>query len=377
MASRAPRVLPPDVFEPAQNLEAQLIPPPPGRPLARLQSTVESHVRTYDLPSQAAAVLRGDSVEVAASGTLHRDSDLAVTRDSKYHLGSCTKMMTATMLARLVEKGKLNWSTTVSQVFPEADIHPDLKSVTLEMLLTHRAGVIPNINSLDFDYVKRAFEHQLPRQELALVALQRPGRHTPGEVFEYSNIGYTIAGAMAESVTGQSWEELMRGELFAPLAMDSAGFGPAGEDQPWGHDAQGKPVNPDWNSFWEEEQPAPPDNPPVIGPAGTVHCNLEDWAKFIRAQGSRDDSFLSKASWEYLQTPRRGENYTPGGWLTGANDHFKTEPGDLYHNGSNTMFYSFVRLRVADERGEPQAVMVVANENKGGPSHELAGKLSG
>lgn len=369
-----------DVFQQSQSNDGlQLIPRPNALRSAPLQAQIDDHIRKYNLPSQAAAILRDDSLEIAVAGRLHRESDVSVTTDSKYHLGSCTKMMTATMLARLVEKGKLKWSTTVSEAFPDfaPSIHPQLKNVTLEMLTTHRSGLTKDINSFEFHDVQRAFQHELPREELVKKALRRAPLHTPGKVYEYSNIGYTVAGAMAESVTGMSWEELMRQELFEPLEMDTAGFGPAGESEPWGHGRKGEPVRPNWSSFWTGEQKSPPDNPPVIGPAGTVHSTVEDWAKFVQAQGRRDESFLSSEMWDYLQTPRPGEHYTPGGWLTGVNEHFKTEDGDLYHNGSNTMFYSFVRLRVGSENQKPEAVLLVSNELNPESSHSLADKVLG
>ena len=64
----------------------------------------------------------------------------------------------------------------------------------------------------------------------------------------YSNLGYVVAGAMAERVTARSWESLMQERLFAPLGISSAGFGAPGVpgelDQPWGH--QRDPASGNW-----------------------------------------------------------------------------------------------------------------------------------
>ncbi len=95
----------------------------------------------------------------------------------------------------------------------------------------------------------------------------------PGSTYAYSNVGYVLAGLMAEHVSGQSWETLMNKRLFEPLGMTSAGFGSPGHpgkvDQPWGHRDSGGEV-----------RPTQVDNAPVMGPAGTVHCSVPDWAKF-------------------------------------------------------------------------------------------------
>ena len=95
----------------------------------------------------------------------------------------------------------------------------------------------------------------------------------PGSTYAYSNVGYALAGLMAEQVTGESWETLMRRRLFEPLGMASAGFGsparPGRVDQPWGHRLFGNKVTPTLR-----------DNDPSMGPAGNIHCSVPDWAKF-------------------------------------------------------------------------------------------------
>jgi len=63
---------------------------------------------------------------------------IAIT--DKFHLGSCTKSMTATMIATLVEEGKLKWETTVGEVFADVPMHEQWKGVRLEQLLTNSAG---------------------------------------------------------------------------------------------------------------------------------------------------------------------------------------------------------------------------------------------
>ena len=64
--------------------------------------------------------------------------------------------------------------------------------------------------------------------------------HPPGEKYVYSNVGYTIAGAMAEKATGATWEDLVKREVFEPLKLTGAGFGPPKSpdetlEQPRGH----------------------------------------------------------------------------------------------------------------------------------------------
>jgi CubicO group peptidase (beta-lactamase class C family) len=119
----------------------------------------------------------------------------------------------------------------------------------------------------------------LPQQrlEIARQALSRPPGIPPDTKYWYSNVGYILAGAVMEQLTGRAWEDLMRERLFGPLGISTGGFGPPGAagktDQPWGHSSfVGKPIDPG--------SPAA-QFPLYYGPAGTVHMTITDWAKFI------------------------------------------------------------------------------------------------
>jgi CubicO group peptidase (beta-lactamase class C family) len=175
------------------------------------------------------------------------------------------------------------------------------------------------------------------RTRAVLAILARPPAQAPG-TYVYSNAGYMVLGVVLERHTGTTWETLMHTELFVPLGMRSAGFGPPGDllevDQPWGHRV----------ADTDEPTPVAPtvhaDNPPSMGPAGTVHCSLPDWGKFLTTQSaglSGEHTLLTAATIERLRRPLPGGHYA-GGWIV-------TEPawaaGPVYvHDGSNTMWYT-------------------------------------
>ena len=171
--------------------------------------------------------------------------------------------------------------------------------------------------------------------------------------FLYSNLGYVLAGAMAEQAVGETWEELMKKTVFGPLGMMSAGFGGVGTpgeiDQPWGHGATGKPVK----DYGPEA-----DNPPVLGPAGTVHCTLTDWAKFIAdllRGASGEKALLNPAIYKMLQTPPFRGGYALG-WVVVERDWGGGKV--LTHSGSNTM--NLAVAWVAPQRDF--AVLIVTNQ---------------
>ena len=175
------------------------------------------------------------------------------------------------------------------------------------MLLTHRSGA-PHDAPPDL-WAEALREKGTPTQQrLDFVhgLVTRAPEAPPGTKFIYSNQGYAIAGAMMERVTGKAWEELMRTMLFEPLGMKSAGFGapatPGQIDQPWGHDAQLKP----------EPAGKQADNPPAIGPAGTVHLSQADFARYaaMHAAGEKNGApFLNAEYFVKLHTPPAGQDY--------------------------------------------------------------------
>jgi CubicO group peptidase (beta-lactamase class C family) len=325
----------------------------------------------HDLPGLAAVVVRGDRVVASgACGVRRRGGTEPLTVDDRFHLGSCTKSMTATLIATLVHEKKLDWTTTVGQVFTDLPkMHPDWQNVRLEQLLTNRGGV-PNDLSRDGLWGKLwSLTGRPPReQRRALVegVLGAPPEAPPGSKFIYSNAGFSIAGAMAERVTGESWEALMKERLFEPLGMETAGFGPPGkkgqDPAPWGHRADGTPVSPD--------DPGA-DNPAAIGPAGIVHCALGDWAKYVSLHLRFDGdgchrpprgsekvlALLGPLAFAKLHAvPEGAETRYAMGWA--VEDRDWAEGRTLTHNGSNTMW--FVVAWLAPKRDF--AVLVAANQ---------------
>jgi CubicO group peptidase (beta-lactamase class C family) len=323
----------------------------------------------YRVPALAAAVLSGRGMEaMGAVGVRKTSTKVSVTVKDLWHLGSDTKAMTAAMIGALVERNKLKWETTIGEVFPDLapTMSPALQNVTILHLLSHRAGLPANI---PWGLIPRKGTTRDQRLAVVKMLASLKPVSEPGAKYLYSNLGYVIAGAMAEKAAGDSWENLMRTLIFKPLGMKSAGYGGVGTpgrlNQPWGHGEDGTPVKGNGPDM---------DNPPVIGPAGTVHCRLRDWAKFIADQlhgARREKALLAPETYHKLQTPPFGGDYALG-WLV-----VEREWGGgtvLTHNGSNNMNFAVAWL--APQRDF--AVLVVCNQ--GGPlaskaCDEVASKL--
>ena len=283
-----------------------------------------------------------------------------------FHIGSCTKSMTATLTAILIDEGKLRWDTTIAEVFPElkGKMDKQYETVTVEQLLHHRGGVPGAPPAAAW---KRAWEEQgtptQQRREFIEAVLSQPPEAAPGTKMIYSNQGYAIVGAMLEKITGQDYEALITEKLFKPLHMDSAGFGPPGitdkVDQPWGH------IHKLFMTI-----PVQSDNPPAIASAGRVHCSLDDLARFtiFHLQYHATNGLLKPETLAKLHAPPAGannispmENYACGwvvlqrGWAGGT---------ALWHHGSNTMWY--IVMWLAPEKD----FAVIAATNIAGPDAE-------
>ncbi len=299
---------------------------------AKLQDALDAAVAQEQIPGMIAAISSSEGiVAIASAGLRKTGSKERLQPTDTVHLGSCTKAMTASLMASFVAEGKLTWDSRLVDYLPElkGQVHPAYHRATLWQLLTHRAGVPANAK----DWSAHG-NLGLSSRRLKLLKDNLQEKPSAGEgAFLYSNLGYMAAGCIAEKLSGETWETLVRTRLFLPLGMDSAGFGPPGilgkADQPWGHVR----VKSQWKALQR-------DNPEALGPAGRVHCSLEDWAKFIALflpGGNRAGLPVDCINLDKLVDPVG--DYAAG-WIVVDRPWGK---GKVYtHSGSNTMWYATV-----------------------------------
>jgi CubicO group peptidase (beta-lactamase class C family) len=328
--------------------------PPPAKDVSALLAPI---IQKHDIPGIAAAVVRnGETVALGVAGVRTRGKGDKIAVADRFHLGSDTKAMTAMLCGILVDEGKLKWGQTLGQTFPELkkSMHPQYQAVTLEQLLTQRSGAPGDLTKDEL--WGKLYQHRGTPTSARRLLLQgvtsKPPEATPGEKFIYSNAGFSIAGHMAEKVTGKSWEDLTRDKIFRPLGMTTAGFGAPGtsvkNDQPRGHKADGSPVEPG---------PAA-DNPVAIGPAGIVHCSIEDWSRFVAANlPSAKIKLVKPETLQKLHTPASGEPKYAMGWMIADNQPWAGGPA-LTHSGSNTMWMAVAWFAP----GKDFAVLVACNQ---------------
>ena len=147
---------------------------------------------------------------------LRRDS---LHINSQFQLASVTKTMTSTAILQLMERGKLRLDQNVKDFFPNFPYD----GVTIKLLLTHRSGMMNYVYFTDNVYRS---EHRDQRkgltnaQEMDLIAQYKPAPfNKPDKRFLYNNSNFMVLGSIIEKVTGISYAEYMKTNVFIPAGM--------------------------------------------------------------------------------------------------------------------------------------------------------------
>ncbi|WP_417378770.1 serine hydrolase domain-containing protein [Gimesia sp.] len=315
---------------------------------------LEPYLKSGELPAVAAAVVeRGTITEFGAVGTRKLGADIPVTIYDKFHLGSDTKAMTATIAGMMIEEGKLKWDSTLGDVFPELkdSMGKDVEKVTLEQLLSHTSGMRADDanfmellkNSFDVDGDLNELRYWIVKESVKLPLVAKSG-----DAWAYNNRGYTIAGAMIEKVSGKPWDELIVERIFEPFQLTTAGLGCQSSlgkiDAPLGHVKQKD------GSIKSYMAGPNADNHPVLGPAGIAHLSILDlatWAGWNAGNGMRAPcNIVSPQMVEKIHSPvftiKSDKPHRPGtppdgqyahgwGWVSVDWAPYPL----LYHGGSN------------------------------------------
>ncbi len=319
-------------------------------------------------PALAALEMRGGKVVgEGARGVRRNDRPGAVQPGDVWLIGSDAKPMTASLVARLVDRGLLSWTTPLDKMLPElaGTMRPEFRKVTLVQLLSHHAGLAHDTTDLKF--VETFFHDQrpLPEQRFAYIAqtLKEAPESIPGTEFNYSNTGFLIAAVIAERAGAEPYETLIRHEIFEPLGMKSVGYGPTHDGQPQGH-INGKPAH------LEDA------NPLMFAPAGNMSMSLRDWSAFCLDQmagAHGQGKVLAASTYRLMQTPQPGGGSSGLGW--GIQPSLAGHKGPvLMHAGSDGTGFALVALFPEDESG----ILTASNaaEDMGGDKSTKAAMIA-
>ena len=220
-----------------------------------------------NVPGAALGIWSDGQEILAAHGVLNAATQVPVTTDSVFQVGSITKVWTATMIMQLVDEGLLSLDTTVSEVLPGARLGTaDVGGqVTVLHLLTHTSGIDGDI------FTDTGRGDDCVERYVGLLA-EVPSVFAPGATYSYCNSGYVLLGRIIEVIDGQSWDESLRARLTGPLAATQTVTLPEEailRRAAVGHHRCGAPVH-----VWGL--------PRSIGPAGLITATPGDLLTFAR-----------------------------------------------------------------------------------------------
>jgi len=306
------------------------------------------------IPGLAFAVFRDNQViEMGVSGyRKYRTRDSLLTTD-RFHIGTNSFAMVSWIAGKMVETGKIKWSTTFVSLFPEykSKLLPQYVGIDLKSLLSNTAG-LQAYKQFD-DYVNVPpfnSDPQLQRRDFAVWMLQKPGLNESREKKMVESIpGYTIAVVMLEKAGGLPWEKMVESFLNKPLGI-SVKFGwpnAVSPTDPWGHWSKYGSLAPEPGTTWVKQYPA------ILSSSG-MNLSVVDYTKFLQDElkGLRGGkSQLTKSTLELIHF---GVSDYAFGWENGsvANQRIAAHTGESY------LFNAHVELIPEKNIG----VLVVCND---------------
>ena len=331
----------------------------PSPPSAKERSLIETALLPLPTKVQVAiALVQGDSVRFLGAERMAEGIRYLDNRGAVFEIGSITKIFTATLLAQQVQKGTLKLDEPVRRLVPF-----DLKTpqrggvdVTLKHLASHTSGMRHQPPGIGFhafihghskdpfwDYDQARYE-QFLQEEMKL-------DFTPGEKYQYSNLGMSLVGYVLSRKTGRSYEALLQENIFGPLGMkcSSTDLSRVRSRVVTGVLKEGE-ESPNWDMH-------------ALAPAGGIKTCAEDFGRFAQAQ------FAPDAAIAMTQEPvfKIEDGYYVGlGWHI---IHRKNGERWLNHGGGMGGYTGIVNVNLKRKR----AVIVLSNLGNG---HKLAENVS-
>ena len=279
-----------------------------GVDVATLEADIAEAYARYRPPGLAVGVIvNGEAVLARAYGERIAGSGEAIDRDTLFKIASNSKAMTAAVLARLVDQGKLEWTDPVVKHLPDFRMHDPW--VTREMqvrdLLIHNSGLGPGAGDLMLWPEPNLFTRQDVIQGLRHL---RPA-YSFRSRYAYDNILYIVAGEVAAAAGGAPFDVLVRREVFAPLGMSRCQAGEWRRDEV-GNVAQPHMRMPDGSyTLIRADGEVVPDVPMMA--AGGIRCSLDDMLRWAAAWLQADDGGAARSWLSDAQREEVWKNHMP------------------------------------------------------------------
>jgi len=144
---------------------------------------------------------------------------IATTTDTRYRIGSVTKMLTAIMIFQLTEEGRLSPDQKLNVYFPTL---PNAGKITLRDMLYHRSGLHDYTKDTDFEgWMDQPKTHQ----ELLKIIKDKGSDFEPGTRADYSNSNYLLLGYIIEKVDKLSYADALKKRITSKINLKNTYYG--------------------------------------------------------------------------------------------------------------------------------------------------------
>jgi len=187
-----------------------------------LAAAVQGEAARWNVPGITAAVLLDGERTTAAAGVTNLEQPVPVTPDTRFQVGSITKVFTATAIMALVERGRLDLDAPITEWVPDLPLRHEagLRALTIRHLLNHTTGFEGDV-FFDTGNGDDALAEGMTRFDRL--------RHwtMPGEILAYCNTGFYLAGRIIELAAETAYEEAVTRLVIDPLGLEQTGFASA------------------------------------------------------------------------------------------------------------------------------------------------------
>jgi CubicO group peptidase (beta-lactamase class C family) len=298
-------------------------------PADQMQRAVQPYVDAQMFMGSVLVAENGKVVFSKSYGMADLEWNVPNSPTTRFNIASMTKQFTAAAIFLLEDRGKLKTSEPVKKYLADAPSSWD--KITIYHLLTHTSGISDDA---------ARYEPGPPDQ---LVFRDVPQRFQPGEQWAYTNLGYIVLGYLIEKISGQTYEEFVRQNVFTPLAMNDSGM--MSNEMIIPRRATG--YWPGDNGIENADRP----DPRIGFSSGSLYSTTEDLLRW--EEGLFGGKLLTPASLRKMTTPFKSD-YACGLHVNRVRGHLMIE-----HDGNNIGFMS----DMAYYPKEKIAVIVLANLN--------------
>lgn len=305
------------------------------------QSYLDEKMEEYDINGVVYVTKNGEVLCQSANGMANTAEEKEMTIDILFPIGSVSKQFCAAAVLLLQEQGKLSIDDTLAEYFPE---YTNAKDVTIKNLLTMRSGILNHLIGLNEGEYTLSTDVTSAENKQAILEwfYTKELSFKPDTAFEYSNSSYFLLSIIVEKVSGQSYSDFIKENIFEPLEMTNSGF----YEELMNH--------PDLAEHTVDTSgPIEPELKGLTQGCGDLVSNAKDMDKWMTSL--RECTILSKESITEMTT-----NYSPSegyGYGIGVFDD-----GGLFHNGGIVSYLSVVLTYPENNFN----VFVVSNEYETG-----------